>query len=32
MLIDIKTKFDMINKLLDAYASANYKYSLAEKM
>jgi len=31
MLIDIKTKFDMINKLLDAYASGDYKYSLPEK-
>ena len=31
MLIDTKTKFDKINKLLDAYASGNYKFSLNEK-
>ncbi|MAD42661.1 MAG: chemotaxis protein [Arcobacter sp.] len=31
MVVDIKTKFDMINKLLDAYASGDYKFSLSEK-
>ena len=31
MVVDIKTKFDMINKLLDAYASGNYKFALTEK-
>jgi len=31
MLIDTKIKFDHINKLLDAYASGNYEYSIAEK-
>ncbi|KAB7888804.1 methyl-accepting chemotaxis protein [Poseidonibacter ostreae] len=31
MLIDTKIKFDHINKLLDAYASGNYKFTIAEK-
>jgi methyl-accepting chemotaxis protein len=31
MLIDIKIKFDLINKLLDAYASGDYKYELPAK-
>ena len=31
MLMDTKIKFDKINKLLDAYASGNYKFTLSEK-
>ena len=31
MLINTKDKFDKINKLLDAYASGNYKFSLSDK-
>ena len=29
--MDTKIKFDKINKLLDAYASGNYKFTLSEK-
>ena len=31
MLMDTKVKFDFINKLLDAYASGDYEYSISEK-
>ena len=30
MVVDTKSKFDMINKLLDSYANGNYKFKLSD--